>query len=89
LAVGNILGGNAFDTLLVALADVTYAPGSIYAALQPQQHFLLALTLVMTGTILLGMLQRQKHGFANIGLESSIVLMLYGGGVAWLAWAPV
>lgn len=84
LAVGNILGGNAFDTLLVAIADLTYPHGSIYTHLQPAEHFLLGLASIMTGTILLGMLQRQKHGFANIGLESSLVLLIYAGGIAWL-----
>ena len=32
LAVGNILGGNAFDTLFLAVADVAYREGSIYHA---------------------------------------------------------
>ncbi len=35
--------------------------------------------------ILLGLLRREKTGFANIGFESILVLVLYFGAVAMLA----
>ena len=31
LAVGDIIGGNAFDTLFIAISDIAYRDGSIYA----------------------------------------------------------
>lgn len=31
LAVGGIIGGNAFDTLFTAASDIAYRDGSIYA----------------------------------------------------------
>jgi cation:H+ antiporter len=34
--------------------------------------------------LLLGLLRREKHGFANIGFESVLVLMLYLGGFSLL-----
>lgn len=36
LAVGGIIGGNTFDTLFIAVSDVAYRDGSIYAATQQQ-----------------------------------------------------
>ncbi len=79
LAVGDILGGNAFDALIVAFSDWTYRDGSIFAAASPDQGFLLALASVLTAILLMGLLYREKHGIANIGLESFLVLAFYVG----------
>ena len=48
LAVGDIVGGNTFDVLFAAVADVLYRPGSVYHAIEPQTTFLLALTIVLS-----------------------------------------
>ncbi len=85
LAVGDIIGGNAFDTLFVAASDVAFSSGSIYAAMSHAEHFWLATSLVMTGVLLMGLIHRERHGPANIGLESVVLLVLYLGGVVVLA----
>jgi cation:H+ antiporter len=43
-----------------------------------------ALTILMTCILLLGLLRREKHGFGNIGFESILVLILYLGGFSLL-----
>lgn len=78
LAVGAVLGGNAFDTLFAAVADIAYRDGSIYQGATARELTLLCITLVMTGTLLLGMLRRERRGPANIGFESVLLLVLYG-----------
>ncbi|NNL84240.1 MAG: sodium:calcium antiporter [Myxococcales bacterium] len=85
LAVGDIIGGNAFDTLFVAASDVAYRSGSIYGAVTQAEHFWLANALVMTGVLLMGLIHRERRGPANIGLESVVLLVLYLGGVVVLA----
>lgn len=80
LAVSGVLGGNSFDVLVLALCDVAYHKGSIYRAFTERQEFVLALTIVMTGILLLGLLRREKHGIGNIGFESFLLLLLYLGG---------
>ncbi|MGF1457461.1 MAG: sodium:calcium antiporter [Leptolyngbyaceae cyanobacterium] len=84
LAVGGIIGGNSFDVLFVAFSDMAYRPGSIYHALTNSQTFIVALTILMTGTLLLGLLRREKHGLGNIGFESFLIIVLYLGGVAMI-----
>jgi len=81
LAVGGILGGNTFDVLFLSFSDLAYREGSLYAAVSDRLVLLLALTLVMSGTLVLGLLRREEHGPANIGFESSAVLVLYVGGM--------
>ncbi len=82
LAVGGIIGGNMFDVLFIAAADVAYRDGSIYHAVSNLPYFLTALSILMTMVLLLGMLRRERYGIANIGFESALVLALYLGGIA-------
>ena len=85
LAVGDIIGGNAFDTLFVAASDIAYREGPIYAAISSTEQFWLANSMLMTGVLLMGLIYRQRHGPGNIGLESVILLVLYFGGIAILS----
>jgi len=77
LAVGGVLGGNAFDTLFAALADVAYREGSIYHAASPRESALAAFTVLMGAVLLLGLLHRQRTGPGRIGWESVLVLAIY------------
>ena len=86
LAVGGVIGGNCFDVLFVAFADVAYRDGSIYHAITNQQTFIIALTLLLTGILLLGLLRREKQGIMGIGFESFLVLVLYVGAFGLLFW---
>jgi len=78
LAVGDIIGGNSFDVLFIAVADVAYRRGSIYHAIEGQQLFLIAVATLLSAVLLLGMLHRERSGIANIGFESFLVLVVYG-----------
>jgi cation:H+ antiporter len=82
LAVGGVIGGNAFDTLFLAFSDVAYRDGSLYHQFDTQNVFIMALTIMMTGILLLGLLRREKLGFAGIGFESTLILILYAASVA-------
>lgn len=83
LAVGNVIGGNTFDTLLMVVADVSYLDGTVYAASGPSMQVLVTIAIAMTTVLILGMLRRQRHGVGNIGTESAAVLALYLT-AAWL-----
>jgi cation:H+ antiporter len=87
LAVGDIIGGNAFDTLFVAASDIAYRQGPIYAAVSSAERFWLAISMTMTSVLLMGLIYRERHGPGNIGLESVILLALYVGAVLSLAVA--
>ena len=87
LAIGGIIGGNAFDTLFAAVADIAYRGGSIYHAVSNRQVFFITLTILMTAILLLGMLRREKRGIANIGFESFLIIVLYAGAAAYLLFS--
>lgn len=84
LAVGAILGGNAFDALFLAMADTVYTDGSIYHAIPPGGLLQLVISCLMAAVLLLGLATRQRSGPANIGTESMLVLLLYAVSVTAL-----
>lgn len=77
LAVGDIIGGNVFDTLFVAASDLFYRSGSILHAVSDRQRFLVSVAILQAGVLLMGLLHREKRGIANIGFESVFVLVAY------------
>jgi cation:H+ antiporter len=84
LAVGGILGGNAFDTLFTAASDVAYREGSIYHAMPDSFLFWVALPMIMNSVLLMGLIRRQKRGPGRIGMESMVLIVLYATSVIML-----
>lgn len=80
LAVSDIMGGNAFDVIFLAVADIAYRDGSVYHAMGIRPTFLIMLTVLLTSILLLGLIRREKHGIANIGFESFLLVIVYLGG---------
>ncbi|MEX2347473.1 MAG: hypothetical protein WD604_17750 [Balneolaceae bacterium] len=77
LAVGNIIGGNTFDILMVPLADAFYRQGSILHDSSSGSLIIMVLAGFITCVLLLGMLDREKEGIGNIGWESVTVLLAF------------
>ncbi|MRJ45685.1 sodium:calcium antiporter [Idiomarina loihiensis] len=88
LAVGGIIGGNAFDTLFTAASDVAYRDGSIYHTMTDGTLFWICLTLLMSAILIMGLIRREREGPVRIGLESVLITMLYLGG-AWLLLSQI
>jgi cation:H+ antiporter len=82
LAVGGIIGGNTFDVLFIAVADVVYQDGSLYAETMPSDVFVLGWTMVLTGILGAGLIRRQR---AWIGFEGVAILGGYVGGLVILS----
>lgn len=87
LAVGGIIGGNTFDTLFLTISDTGYRDGSLYHAITRGDLFWLAVAMVMTAVLLLGLLFREKQGPGGIGRESLALLGIYGAAVTVQAMA--
>jgi cation:H+ antiporter len=77
LAVGDIVGGNAFDTLFIAVSDFFYRDGSIYAAIAHTEKIWLGSAMLMNSVLLMGLMYRERKGIANIGMESVLIAVIY------------
>ena len=84
LAVSDIIGGNIFDVLFVSAADLAFRGGSVYHAINDDDVFLLALTLMLTAILAAGLIHRERRG---IGFEGLAILALYVGGFGLLFFA--
>jgi len=80
LAIADIIGGNCFDVLFVAAADVAFA-GPLYAAVGASTLYLLGLTLLLTAILSAGLIYRDPRG---IGFEGVGILVVYAVGFAAL-----
>lgn len=74
LAVGGIIGGNAFDTLFTAASDVAYRDGSIYHTMTDGTLFWICLTLLMSAILIMGLIRRERRGPVRIGTEACLSL---------------
>ncbi|MDG4833335.1 sodium:calcium symporter [Solwaraspora sp. WMMD1047] len=81
LGIGNILGGNAFDSLMIFLADAAYRPGSIYSDAASAGLLLTGSTTLLTATLAAGLILRERRG---IGFEGVAIPLIYLGTVALL-----
>ncbi|WP_233492185.1 sodium:calcium antiporter [Blastococcus sp. TF02A-30] len=79
LGVGNIIGGNTFDTLMIAMADVFYLEGPVYRDAGDQSLVLLGGTMLMTAVLAGGLVVRDRKG---IGFEGLVLPLVYAGTVA-------
>ncbi|SHJ87137.1 cation:H+ antiporter [Tangfeifania diversioriginum] len=77
LSISNIIGGNSFDVLFIAFADMAYFNGSILHAITQSQVFIMAMTMLMTSVLIMGLLYREKEGFGKIGWESLAIIIIY------------
>lgn len=82
LAVGGIIGGNTFDTLFLTISDIGYRDGSVFHAIGRGDLFWLAVGMIMTAILMLGLLYREKQGPGNIGGESVALLSVYIGAIS-------
>lgn len=85
LAVGNILGTNAFNLSVLFVADLFYREGAILQDAGPAAIFATALAALMTGIFLWGLLGRVRRSVLGIGWDSATVLALYLFGI-WVLY---
>ncbi|MDK3256232.1 sodium:calcium antiporter [Blastococcus capsensis] len=78
LGVGNIVGGNVYDILMISVADIGYLDGPIYRDAGPTSLVLLGGTLVMTAVLAAGLLMRDRKW---IGFEGVSIPLIYVGTV--------
>lgn len=81
LAVSNIVGGNMFDVLFIAAADLSFFEGSVYHAADDKALFFMALTVLLTAMLAAGMLTRERR---HIGFEGVAILAFYAVGATTL-----
>jgi cation:H+ antiporter len=81
LAIGDVLGGNMFDTVLILLVDVIYVGGLALEAVDRASMTMALLGVLLTSFFLLGLVKRRDRTIFNMGYDSFAVLTVYIGGM--------
>lgn len=75
LAAGDIIGGNTFDTLFVAAADL-FSGGSVFAGAGSHAVGLVGLAVLLNGVLLAGVV-RQGSGAHDTDIESWAIIVIW------------
>lgn len=78
LAVGGIVGGNAFDVLFIVAADGAYREGSLYQVVAATDLFVLGWTILLVGVLAAGLVRRQR---GRTGFEGVAIVLVYVAGL--------
>jgi len=75
MAVGNLLGSNLFDVLILAIDDVAYVKGPIYAQVSPVHAATAAVACLMSGIVIVSLASRPTRRVAHVASWSSLALL--------------
>jgi cation:H+ antiporter len=84
MAVGDILGSNLYNLLLIFLTDAVYAGEPVLNHVGRFEIVASLLGIVMTGILLLGLLERRDQTIFKMGYDSAAMIAVFLGGVAIL-----
>jgi cation:H+ antiporter len=84
MAIGDILGSNLFNLLLIFVADIVYTGGPVFNHAGRFEIVAALLGIVMTGILLLGLLERRDWTLFGMGYDSAAMLLVFLGGVGVL-----
>jgi cation:H+ antiporter len=66
LAIGNILGSNLFDMLVLAFGDILYAPGPLFSHVSPAHAITAFAAVIMYGIFIVAMLFKPETRLGGI-----------------------
>lgn len=75
LVIGNLLGSNLFDVLILAVDDVAYQAGPLYEHVSPLQTVSALTAATMTGAVVVALTFRPVSRVLRLGSWASIVLL--------------
>lgn len=84
LAVGDILGSNIFNLLLIFLTDLLFVGDPVLNYAGRFEIAAALLGIVMMGVLLLGLLERRDRTILGMGYDSAALIVIFLGGVAVL-----
>lgn len=84
VAISNVFGSNAFDVVLLVLAESLYRGGTILAHAEPSAVFVAVIGSIMTCIYLVGLMERENRTVLGIGWDSATAVVAYSGAMTVL-----
>jgi cation:H+ antiporter len=87
LGVGNVLGSNLFNLVILAIDDLFYLEGPILAAVSPAHLISTTMAMTMTGVVIVGLFFGSRRRLLGLGGWESLLLYALFALNSWLAFA--
>jgi len=82
LAIGDILGGNMFNTALILLVDALDSGEPVLGQVDRASLTATLIAVLLTALYLIGLVERRDKAFLRMGYDSIAVLVVYIAGMA-------
>ena len=79
LLVGNLLGSNVFNIFILALTDIFYTEGSLYANINAEHLESVIVVIIMTAVAGLGFMAKPQRKIWRLSIDTLIISILYVG----------
>lgn len=79
LSVGNLLGSNIFNIFILAIDDIFYTQGSLFASIKKDHLDSVIIVIIMTAIVGLGLMVKPTRKFWRLSFDTLIILFLYLG----------
>ncbi len=86
MAVGNVLGSNIFNMVILFTADIALRGGSLLHHAGAEHLVTMAMVTMLTCVTIVGLMYRTKRHFATLGLDAWLMVVIYLFGNAVMYW---
>ncbi|MDP8266938.1 MAG: hypothetical protein P9M07_08400 [Candidatus Aceula meridiana] len=84
LAFGNVLGSNIFNILILAICDIFYKSGPIFARVSSTHILIMAVSVLLTTILIIGIQSPKKKTIFGLGLDTILMLICFAMGMKFL-----
>ena len=77
MAVGNILGANFLDIMVIPACDIFFRQGEFLSYVTPKHTITLILGIILTGIVVVGLIYRSRKSFLRLGWDTIAMLATF------------
>lgn len=77
MAMGNLLGSNVFNIAILALIDLFYIAGPLYAGISATHLVSILASIIMTAVVAVGLVIRPQKKTWRLSVDTWIILIIY------------
>ena len=87
MAIGNILGANFLDIMVIPACDIFFRQGEFLSYVTPKHTITIVLGVILTGIVVIGLIYRSRKFFLRLGWDTMAMLVTFvvGGYFLFLA----
>ncbi len=77
MAVGNILGANFLDIMIIPACDIFFRQGELLSYVSPEHTITIILGIILTGIVVIGLIYRSRRSFLRLGWDVMAMLVTF------------